>query len=68
VRRDIAMRTVYGGRKSLWRLSQTKAVHQGLGNIHFAKRGLVSLKQQWWTRRQRAVMASEEPQLMLPLG
>jgi RNA-directed DNA polymerase len=68
VRRDIAMRAVYGGRKSLWRLSQTKAVHQGLGNIHFAKRGLVSLKQQWFTRRQRAVMASEEPQLMLPLG
>ena len=43
VRRKTAWRTVYGGRKSLWALSHTSAVHRGLRNAYFAERGLVSL-------------------------
>jgi len=42
-----AWRTVYGGRKSLWRLSHTPVVDRTLRNAYFADLGLVSLANRW---------------------
>jgi group II intron reverse transcriptase/maturase len=46
-RKTTAWRTVYGGRKSLWRLSHTPVVDRTLRNAYFANRGLVSLAERW---------------------
>lgn len=60
-----AWRGVYEGRKSLWPLSASPAVHQGLRNAYFAERGLVSLE-----GRFKAIWAAllAPVQLLLPLG
>jgi len=42
-----AWRRVYDGRKSIWKLSHDPAVHRGLRNAYFAKRGLVSLEERF---------------------
>jgi len=47
VRPRTAWRSVYGGRKSLWALSHSRAVHRGLRNAYFAERGLVSLRERF---------------------
>lgn len=67
VKKDTAWRTVYGGRRSLWKLSHTPAVDRGLRNAYFAERGLVSLAGRW---RQNALcpIVAPAPQLTLSLG
>jgi group II intron reverse transcriptase/maturase len=47
VKRPTARKTVYGGRRSTWKLSLTPAAHQALRNRFFEERGLVSLEKQW---------------------
>jgi RNA-directed DNA polymerase len=47
-----AWRNVYEGRKSLWALSHSPAVHQGLRNAYFAERGLVSIVEKWKANAQ----------------
>ena len=44
VHRRTAWRRVYEGRKSLWALSWDYVAHQGMRNVYFADRGLVSLE------------------------
>jgi hypothetical protein len=61
----LVWRNVYGGRKSVWALSLTFAVNQGLRNAYFAVRGLVSLRQRWRTLHE-CIVAPE--QLTLALG
>jgi group II intron reverse transcriptase/maturase len=61
----LTWRTVFGGRKSAWALSQTFATHRGLRNAYFAERGLVSIAEQW---RERAEHIVAPAQLMLALG
>ena len=46
-RKATAQRTIYGGHKSLLRLSHTPVVNRALRNAHFANRGLVSLVERW---------------------
>lgn len=41
------LQSIYGGQKSLWKLSHTPAVDRGLRNAKFAARGLVSLTETW---------------------
>jgi len=65
VSRRTAWRRVYQGRKSLWALSHDTAVERGLRNAYFAKRGLVSLAEQW---RSRHIVAPAPEQLCLVLG
>lgn len=65
VHRRTAWRRVYGGRKSLWALSHDPAVDRALRNAYFAKRGLVSLVEQWWGRQ---IVAPVQEQLCLQLG
>ena len=65
VGRKLAWRTVYAGRKSLWALSHTTAVHRGLRNAYFADRGLVSLADHWRTLTQPIAAPA---QLTLALG
>ena len=60
-----AWRRVYEGRKSLWALSHTFAVDQGLRKAYFASRGLVSLAERWEALTQHTVAPV---QLLLPLG
>jgi len=52
VRKRTAWRGAYKDRQSLWALSRSSAVHRGLRNAYFAKRGLVSLAEQWQARHQ----------------
>jgi hypothetical protein len=47
VSRKVAWQRVYDGRKGIWALSHTPAVERGLRNAYFAKRGLVSLRDQF---------------------
>jgi group II intron reverse transcriptase/maturase len=60
-----AWRSVYGGRKSVWALSHSPAADRGLRNAYFAERGLVSLKERWWTKLEQTVASA---QLTLTLG
>jgi RNA-directed DNA polymerase len=65
VRPGTAWRTTYAGRKSVWALSRTHAIHQGLPNAYFAERGLVSLADRYRPKRQAPVAPA---QLALALG
>jgi RNA-directed DNA polymerase len=47
VKAKTAWSSVYGGHKSIWKLSHTPAAHRGLRNAYFAERGLVSLEERW---------------------
>jgi len=51
----LAWRCTYKGRRSLWALSHSPAVHRGLRNAYFAERGLVSLAEQWAARHRPMV-------------
>ena len=59
----VGVASVYQGRKSLWALSHTPAVEQGLRNAYFAERGLVSLV--GLQRRAHHQIAVPSPQLTL---
>jgi RNA-directed DNA polymerase len=65
VKRHTAWNNVYDGRKSLWALSHTSAVNQGLRNAYFAERDLVSLAERW---EKHAHLIAAPVQLLLPLG
>ena len=67
VKPGTAWRYMYRGRSSIWALSHCAAVHRGLRNAYFAERGLVSLKQEWQTRRTEAVVIARR-QLALTFG
>lgn len=57
---------VYGGRKSLWRLSHTSVVDRALRNSHWDARGLVSISARWRAMHEQVV--APERQLSLALG
>lgn len=65
VRPKTAWRCIYDGHKSMWKLSHTPAVERALCNSVFAKRGLVSLVDQW---RKNFESISVREQQLLPLG
>ena len=49
-----AWKTVYKGRKSIWPLSITFAVHRGLRNVYFEELGLFSLAKEWKQKQNEA--------------
>jgi hypothetical protein len=61
-----AWRQTYAGRKSRWAMSHMPAAHQGLRNVYFAERGLVSLAERW--RELGKYIGAPGEQLRLPLG
>ncbi len=65
VRSKTAWRSIYDGRKSIWKLSHSPAVDRGLRNAYFAERGLVSLRERWREHHEHIVAPK---QLTLPLG
>jgi RNA-directed DNA polymerase len=65
VSRNLAWRTPYAGRRSVWALSLSPAMHQALRNAYFAERGLVSLVDHYRTRYKPFVAPA---QLELALG
>lgn len=60
----LVWRTVYVGRHSVWSQSRNKAIHRGLRNAYFAKRGLESLADRW-RRRSQPILAPAQQQLTL---
>ena len=65
IKRKTAWQRIYEGRQSLWALSHNPAVDRGLRNAYFAKRGLVSLLDQF---RLFWAAINAPAQLSLPLG
>jgi hypothetical protein len=63
-RRATVRRAVYGGTRSLWRLSATPSVHQALNNQFFKEQGLITLEQRW-RKLQLKVNAPEQVLLCL---
>lgn len=64
-----AQRSIYSGRKSVWRLSHESAVHRALRNARIAELGLVSLLDQWTKRAEQIAARARQPkQLLLALG
>ena len=59
------MGNVYGGRKSIWKMSHIAPVHRALPNSHWDERGLESLEQRY---RLIAARRVAPVQLTLPLG
>lgn len=59
-----AFNVVYSGRKSLWALSTSPAVHRGLRNTYFVERGLVSL-QEHWRKKLESICTSEQLELFM---
>jgi group II intron reverse transcriptase/maturase len=47
VKPTTAWRSIYKGRRRLWKLSATPATHRGLRNAFFFDRGLFSLEKRW---------------------
>ena len=64
-RRKTAWKSVYEGRKSIWKLSISGGAHSALPPRKFAAWGLVSLRDTWLTKRKARVVMEE--QLCLPL-
>jgi RNA-directed DNA polymerase len=60
-------RQIYFGRRSTWALTRCSAVHRGLRNAYFAKRGLVSLRGEW-EHDHRPTIVEVSGQCCLPLG
>jgi len=60
--------TIYGGKKSLWRMSITPAVHKGLSNAYFKGLGLYSLEQGWRRWNPRPIVVNVPIQLSLDIG
>ncbi len=65
VKPKTAWRGVYKGRCSWWALSHIPAVDRGLRNAYFAKRGLVSILEEWRERRLKHGTAPVQMQLAL---
>lgn len=65
VGRKLAWRTAYAGRRSVWAVSRTPAMHQALRNAYFAERGLVSLVDHY---RMHCKLVVAPAQLRLALG
>lgn len=65
VKRKTAWRAIYEGRLSIWATSHLAAVDRALRNAYFAKRGLVSLRDEW---KRRGKGISAPVQLRLALG
>ena len=65
VKPKTAWRAVYAGRQSIWAMSHLAVVDKALRNAYFAKRGLVSLRDEW-KRRGKSIIAPV--QLRLALG
>jgi group II intron reverse transcriptase/maturase len=63
----LVRRTIYFGRRKTWALSRSPAVHRGIRNAYFAKRGLFSLAAAWRLDHQ-PVIVKVSGQLSLPLG
>jgi RNA-directed DNA polymerase len=66
VRPGTVKRAIYNGHRSLWALSRSRAVETGLSNAYFAKKGLISLAEQWQVTHDQRVNAPV--QLSLTLG
>lgn len=66
VPRKAAKRRVYGKRRSWWALSNSWAVHKGLGTEFFVSRRLISLEERWSVLN--ASVAVAPAQLRLELG
>ena len=62
-----AWRSIYKDDRSWWALSRCAAVHRGLRNVYFTKRGLMSLEKQWRELQTRNVTVVPK-QLELVLG
>ena len=60
VKRKTAWHTVKQGRKSLWALSCTMAVHRALGNSLWEERGLKTLQQRYWAHPARQAALGPE--------
>lgn len=58
-KREKALGTVYGGRKSLWALSHTTAVDRALRNRHWSELGLVSLRSHWREAHEQPVAPAQ---------
>ena len=68
VSKKLAYSSIYGGNKSIWRLSHTAAVDKGLGNEWFARRlKLVSIVERWKRDLERRTHHAPA-QLTLALG
>jgi hypothetical protein len=65
-RRSSGWKPVKPGRRSWWRLSNSRPVTRTLSNAHFAQRGLVALADAW--HRYQTQPATAPAQLSLPLG
>jgi len=53
VKARTAWRSIYSGRKKLWKQSHTPVVEQALRNRHWSARGLVSLQDHWRRVQER---------------
>ena len=58
MRRQTAWRSVYAGRKGIWKLSLYPG-NVGLRNAYFAERGLLSLVERWAKLNPAAMVAPE---------
>jgi len=65
VKRKIAWRRIYEGRKSWWNLSHDYAVDRGLRNAYFAERGLFSIAERLAEHHEQLVAPA---QLVLGMG
>jgi RNA-directed DNA polymerase len=65
VSKKMAWNGVYRGHKSLWALSDAPCVEYGLPNAYFAKRGLVSVVEQWRKLTDQHAVASAQLSLAL---
>jgi group II intron reverse transcriptase/maturase len=58
IRPQLAWRTIYRGRRSLWKLSHVRAVERALPNSYFEKLGLISIetewRRKWWSKILKA--------------
>jgi group II intron reverse transcriptase/maturase len=61
------LRQIYFGRRKTWALARCSAVHRGLRNAYFAKRGLFSLREAWEVDH-RPTIVEASGQLCLPMG
>jgi RNA-directed DNA polymerase len=65
VSKGMAWRGVYKGCRAVWALSDAPCVERGLSNAYLAKRGLVSVVDEWRRLTNKRLIASA--QLSLPL-
>lgn len=59
IKRALAWRRVYEGRKSIWALSHMSVVDRALRNSHWDARGLVSLGDHWRKKHEHIVAPAQ---------